>query len=188
MRRFFRHRGARGATLIEVLVSIVIASVGLLAMVGISAAALRYSKFTQHRASASLLAGEIAERMRANAYAAGALSFYSFQLSMGEQADLGAAPDPLCQLPADVCTQQQIAAADLWQWRSNVRTQLPDGSVTVIPDAAAARSADVWVAWRDAGVASEAEIARAGGARECPLSLESSTDPNVRCVHLRVRL
>lgn len=178
----------RGATLIEVLVSVVIASVGLLAMAGISAAALKYSKFSQHRASASLLAGEIAERMRANAYAADALGNYRFQQSMADQVNLGAEPVPACQAAAEVCTPAQMAAADLWQWRANVRDQLPGGAVAVAPDTAVARSVDVWVAWRDAGLASDAEIVRTGGARECPLSLETSADPNVRCLHLRVRL
>lgn len=179
---------ASGATLIEVLVSIVIASVGLLAMAGISAAALKYTKFSQHRASASQLAAEIAERMRANAFAPNAVANYQYLESMGNQHDLGAAPVPACEVVTDVCTLQQVAAADLWQWRSHVRSQLPGGSVAVSPDPAAARSVDVWVAWRDASLGSEDEIVRTGGARECPLSLEASADPNVRCVYLRVRL
>lgn len=186
-RRPLPSRG-RGATLIEVLVSIVIASVGLLAMAGISAAALKYSKFSQHRASASQLAAEIAERMRATAYAPNALLNYQYQASMANQTDLGPAPVPACEVPTDVCTPEQVAAADLWQWRTHVRSQLPSGSVSVAPDAAAARSVDVWVAWRDASLGAEDEIVRTGGARECPLSLEASADPNVRCVYLRVRL
>lgn len=181
-------RAAAGATLVEVLVAIVIASIGLLAMAGISAAALRYSKFSQHRASASQLAAEIAERMRANAYAPNALANYRYQESMAAQADLGLPPNPTCLAVSDVCTLEQVAAADLWQWRSNVRSELPGGSVAVSPDAAAPRSVDIWVAWRDAALASEQEIVRTGGAKECPLSLEASTDPNVRCVYLRVRL
>lgn len=183
-----RRRAAAGATLVEVLVAIVIASIGLLAMAGISAAALRYSKFSQHRASASQLAAEIAERMRANAYAPDALASYRYQESMTDQAELGTAPDPACLAVSDACTLEQVAAADLWQWRSNVRSELPGGSVAVSPDAAAPRSVDIWVAWRDAALASEQEIVRTGGAKECPLSLEASTDPNVRCVYLRVRL
>jgi hypothetical protein len=48
--------GMFGASLIEVLVSIVIASIGLLALAGVNAASIRYTKMSQYRATATQLA------------------------------------------------------------------------------------------------------------------------------------
>ena len=59
-------RRMSGVSLIEVLVSIVVASIGLLALAGVNAAALRYAKMTQYRAVATQMASDIADRMRAN--------------------------------------------------------------------------------------------------------------------------
>lgn len=181
-------RAHSGVSLLEVLISILIASVGLLAMAGISAAALKQSKFSQSRAGASQLAMEIAERMRATAFVTSDLALYDYQRSMSAQATLEPAPSPLCEAAADNCTRAQMAAADLWQWRAHVRSQLPAGSAVVMPDPTLPGSVDIWVAWRDAAPASAEENVRTGGAKECPLALESTDDLNVRCVHLRARI
>ena len=61
-------RRARGVSMIEVLVSIVIASIGLLALAGVNAAAVRLTKMSQYRATATLLANDIGERMRCLLY------------------------------------------------------------------------------------------------------------------------
>lgn len=56
----------RGLSLIEVLVAIVVLSVGLLAMAGLQLTGLRASQGAGLRAQAATLASDMAERMRAN--------------------------------------------------------------------------------------------------------------------------
>jgi len=191
-----------GASLIEVLVSIVIASVGLLALAGINAASLRYGKLSQYRATATQLATDIAERMRANnvngatvvagvSTAVTNVNRYAYTQTFAlQEAAVPVAPNPSCESSAHTCTADQIAAADLYRWRLTVRDNLPSGSVFLLPDAAvtSAGAADLWIVWRDAAVKSTDEQVRTGGARECPIDLEVSTDSSIRCLYFRVTL
>jgi type IV pilus assembly protein PilV len=59
-------RRQRGLSLIEVLVAIVIISLGLLGMAGLQASGLRTSQSAFYRAQAAQFANDMAERMRAN--------------------------------------------------------------------------------------------------------------------------
>lgn len=63
---FPRVRHQRGLSLLEVLVAIVILSLGLLGMAGLQAASLRTSQGSFYRAQAAQYADDMAERMRAN--------------------------------------------------------------------------------------------------------------------------
>jgi len=143
----------RGASLIEVLVSIVISAIGLLALAGVNAAAMRYTKMSQYRATATQLASDMGERMRANkgvpakaavvgppAVAAQlATGFfagnYDFTDDFAAQVTPPTLPtgNDLCNV-ATPCTATQIADLDLIQWRLLVRDQLPEGSVFLLRD------------------------------------------------------
>ena len=70
----------RGFSMIEVLVAIVISAVALLALAGVNAASLRYTKMSQYRATATQLANDMGERLRANkgSPAVGALAATGF--------------------------------------------------------------------------------------------------------------
>jgi type IV pilus assembly protein PilV len=182
-----RIRREFGASLIEVLVSIVIASIGLLALAGINAASLRYSKMSQYRATASQLVNDIAERIRANNTSAGTLLAYTVNSAFVDQVPLPAAAVPACNTVADSCTDIQMAAADLQQWRTTVRSRLPEGSVSVLPDAAVPGAFDVWIAWRDPTLAAADETPTVG-ALECSGDLNVAADPQVRCLYFRVKI
>jgi type IV pilus assembly protein PilV len=52
-----------GFTLIEVLVSLLVFSIGLLALVGLQGAAIRFASDAQHRASATFLADQLFARI-----------------------------------------------------------------------------------------------------------------------------
>lgn len=175
-------RRARGGSLLEVLVSIVIASIGLLGLAGINATAVRYGKLSQYRAIATLLVGDITERMRANPTAVAA-SNYQFQQDYVTQQAAIAAVNPACNSVATACTPAQMAAADIAAWRQSVRSSLPSGSVRI--DRTASGASDVWIAWTDAGN----EHVLTGGALECPASLGlTAADSNVRCIYFRVQV
>lgn len=193
-----------GVSLIEVLVSIVIASIALLALAGVNASSIRYTKMSQYRATAARLAGDIGERMRANkgqaavAAAVGppvvvgvaATGFFAGDYDytaddFSEQATKAVLPGTLCNTAASNCTPAQIAALDLAQWRILVRDQLPEGSVFISRQAGQV-AADVWVVWRDPAVASTDEAPAL--ANECPNALSTGGDLSVRCSFFRINL
>lgn len=184
----------KGGMLIEVLVSIVISSIALLALAGVNASAVRYTKMSQYRATATLLVNDFGERMRANKGkpAEGAVldqgffaGYYDYSSDFAAQASSPAAPTTLCNTAASSCTSQQIAELDMLQWRIQVRTQLPEGSVFMIRQAGA-NAADVWISWRDPAVASNDDSPALTG--ECPDGLNLGSDRSVRCSYFRINL
>lgn len=171
----------QGFLLLEVVVSLLISALGLLALAGVHAAALRYGKLSQHRALATQLGQDFAERLRANK---AQLGDYAFGASFAAQAGTLPAPLVLCSGAAQTCSASQMAQADLAQWRQAVRAALPEGSVHVLHHASAL-AADVWVAWREPVVAEDETLSASG---ECPAALLSGAGPGVRCSYFRVQL
>lgn len=178
-------RNQAGVSLIEVLVSIVIASIGLLALAGVNATSIRYTKLSQYRGTATQLATDIGERIRANKGGMAAYVLPLAETSFAGQNALPAAPALLCNAVADTCTANQLAASDMYAWRVLVRDQLPNGSVA-ISHIAAQSASDVWVVWRDPAVANDDEFALS--ANECPASLTVAADRSIRCSYFRINL
>lgn len=114
-------RQQRGFTLLEVLVAIVVVSLGLLGLAGLQAATLRNNQIAYYRAVAIQQAYDMADRIRANQIGA----------RNGNYNNLGAGipADPDCV--ANVCSAAQIATADHSQWNNNNARLLPNGSGTV---------------------------------------------------------
>ncbi len=188
--RLKARRKIAGASLIEVAVSIVIASVGLLALAAVNAASVRYAKLSQYRATASQLAVDIGERIRANkgdpllpsGFYAGA---YDFTLDFAAQAAEASLPAVLCNTAAATCSSAQIAALDLAQWRLWVRSQLPQGSAFLQRDVGAG-AMDVWVAWREPALADSTSRVN-----ECPSGLTKGSEQDqasIRCLYFRIKL
>ncbi len=179
-------RGVRGVSLIEVLIAIVIASIGLLALAGVNASSVRYTKMSQYRGTATLLANDIGERMRANK---SGLASYTLTTSFATQSTVPVLPTApnaaLCNDYATTCNAAAIANADLVSWQVLVRDQLPEGSA-YISILGAQSAADVWLVWRDPAVASTDEAPAVTG--ECPNGLTVSADPSVRCSYFRINL
>jgi type IV pilus assembly protein PilV len=107
-------RHQRGLSLLEVLVAIVILSIGLLGMAGLQAASLRASQGSHYRAQAAQYADDMAERMRANL---GQARTYGHAL--------GNAPP----------TGTSVRDRDLAEWLARVAT-LPGGAGSVAVDLA----------------------------------------------------
>lgn len=181
-RQTMRLKRAAGVSLIEVLVSIVIASIGLLALAGVNATSVRYTKLSQYRGTATLLANDIGERMRANR---AGLANYSLETSFASQAALPGAAAVICNDYGGTCTALQMTDYDMQTWRVLVRDQLPEGSVYIRYQSVQV-AADVWVVWRDPAVSSTDESP--AGANECPGTLSVAADPSVRCSYFRINL
>lgn len=127
-----RHRTA-GLTLVEILVAMVVISVGLLGVAGLHAMSLRNNYDALMRSHASALASDIADRMRANRAAAlDAASEYEIALTDKTPA-LGKTPS--------------IAAVDKYEWRTALSTQLPQGNGSVSIDPVTRRIVTITIQW-----------------------------------------
>jgi len=112
-----------GVTLIEVLVAILILSFGLLGSAGLQMAGLRAALAANQRTTATLLAYDIADRMRANMTGVIAGNYHGYT----------ATQDVNC-LQAAGCTAQQMAQHDMWEWAQAIAAQLPSGIDIVCRD------------------------------------------------------
>lgn len=196
----------RGVSLIEVLVAILIVSMGVMAMAGLLAASTRLGKASEYRATASLLAADIADRMKANICGArGRFVSPSGATVCGTAPAAGSydqttafvipapAPgaDPACAV-AKACTPAEMAALDLAQWNRAVYYGLPNGMGYVKFDAAGT-AVDVWVAWLDPNASSGTDYDAvetrdlASNRYLCPPTFRGTT-PKPRCVYVRVAL
>jgi type IV pilus assembly protein PilV len=128
-----QRRGAKGFTLLEVLVSVVVLSFGVLGVVGLQAAALQANKDARYQSSASRLARELADMMRDNptiALASGAGNPY-----------MGTFSAPTVTPPAQncyttPCTLNPLALAnfEVADWLTRVYDELPGAQVVVCSD------------------------------------------------------
>lgn len=151
-----RARYAKGVTLIEMMVAVLVLSVGLLGIAGLQAATAKYKINTWSRSQASVLLSDLAERLRINPEAAGttfggngetATSLYVLgdNWTTQQAADLSADPNPNCETAA--CTSTERAAFDLLMWRKRVREGMPQGAALVSGDRA--KGIDVTMMWFD---------------------------------------
>jgi len=174
----------RGASLIEILVAVLIVTFGILALAALQANSVRYNKTSELRTVASLLAKDMADRMRANVTGVQVLSYNSSETTYANAASTVAnetmANIPTCDYPV-VCSAQQIAAIDLAQWRRSLY-QAP--SVT----GGGGASADLWVVWDDSA-ASGGGSATSTDASNCPPNWNAvNTQVAYNCLYMRVAL
>lgn len=119
----------KGFTLLEVLVAMLILSIGLLGLAGLMASSLRNNHSAYYRSQATWLAYDVIDRMRTNrpnaaAYVVG----------------IGAASGAV-----------GMAGTDITDWKAMIANTLPegDGSVAVVA-AGEARTVTVDIQWNDA--------------------------------------
>lgn len=128
MRAVDRHR-ARGMSLVEVLVSMVVVSVGALSATSLQIVAKRTNRDAAQRLEATHLASSLIERMRANNAPAALVAYagmggYSSTVTrpigggeLGRLLGLDCAVNAAscCLVGASACTGEQVAAVELWQ-------------------------------------------------------------------------
>jgi type IV pilus assembly protein PilV len=112
--RYVLHQ--RGVTLIEVLVALLIFSIGMLGVAGLLMMAARSVHGAYLRTQVTFLAQGMADRMSANLVGVWK-GYYN-----------GAYPAPGTQSCAGGCTPQQLAEHDKVRWSSQLDTFLPAGS------------------------------------------------------------
>ena len=139
-------KGIRGFSLIEVLIALIVMSVGMLGIAGLYVHGMQAGRTSLFRHHAVTLAGDVADRIRANPDAGAAY------------VDAGASPAPAtnCIGGGSDCTPAEMAANDKFLWDEQAGATLPDGDVTVGFAAGAAGAPSdytVTVSWSEPGQA-----------------------------------
>ena len=126
----FERARARGFTLIEALVALLILSIGLLGVAALQLTSLRSNHSSSLRSQATLLAYDIVDRMRANQNAAKAGAY-----------DIALAGSP---------TAGTVAGDDLVRWKQNLTNTLPVGKGAVARSGAgSATKFTITIQWDD---------------------------------------
>ena len=97
-----------GATLIEVLVAVIVMSVGLVGLAALQTLSLKNNHSAYLRTQATFLVYDMVDRMRANLIEAQAGSYVT---------SLGTAPSGTTNCQASACTSADLATFDVNEWK-----------------------------------------------------------------------
>ena len=145
---------SKGVTLIEMMVAILVLSIGMLGIAGLQAATSKYKINTWVRSSASTLLSDISERVRINPDAAGtsfanegvtATSEYVISANWAAQQSDALAITKNCETAA--CTSSERATYDLLIWRQRLRESMPQGAALISGDRR--NGLDITMMWFD---------------------------------------
>lgn len=110
----------RGFTMLEVMIAIVVVSFGLLGLAGLQAFALKNNQNAALRSLATVLAGDMIDRMKANFQ-----GVIAGEYDKPNIADY-TTPVPGCNTTAG-CTPANLAQNDRYEWAQRVAASLPGG-------------------------------------------------------------
>lgn len=179
-----------GATLIEVLVTMLILSIGLLAMGAMMSYATLLPKFSGNRSVAISTATDMIERMRANASTESptfSISNYAtstFTASSSFVASSSLPSGSTCAFPN--CTQTTQAVEDLARIQWQLNQQLTPAGMTIQATDAVNNEGNLWVIWQEATSFGSFTSSTSDNCPAAVLALALSPPP--RCVYLPFKL
>ncbi|MEL7185701.1 MAG: type IV pilus modification protein PilV [Pseudomonadota bacterium] len=118
----------RGFSLVEVLIALVIMSVGMLGIAGLYVQSMQAGRTSMFRHHAVTLAGDVADRIRANPTAGAAYNHAASATGTNNN----------CVAMSTDCNPAEMAANDIFVWQTQADDSLPNGTVAVAFTAAAA--------------------------------------------------
>lgn len=134
------HR-THGFTLLEVMIALMVTSIGLLGLAALQANSMRFNQTAYLRGQAALLAYDMADRMRANKAGIDAGDY---------NAPPGTIADPGCITTTTGCTPAEMAQYDFFQWQQLLGRYLPGSAAsTYAVDGTNANRFNITVAWRE---------------------------------------
>lgn len=174
----------RGVSMIEVMVAILITSLGVLAMAGLLATSARFGKTAEFRSISTLMAADIADRIRANRVGLLNYNLANITLNTAAPSQAGA-----CATPG-TCLPDEIAAIDLAEWQATLFNNLPGGTGHINLSDAANGMLDIWVIWEDPDALNVGFSVNAGADVNggCPPAFTTASGNTPRCMFFRVGL
>ena len=135
----FVTRAQRGFSLIEVLIALIIMSVGMLGIASLYVQSMQAGRTSLFRHNAVTLAGDVTDRIRANPTAAAAYE--------------GAGADNGCIAGTTACSDAEMAAQDILLWDQQAVAPLQNGVVAVpVAETAIPTSYSIAITWVEPGL------------------------------------
>ncbi len=129
----------RGFSLIEVLIALIVMSVGMLGIAGLYVQSMQAGRTSMFRHNAVTLAGDVADRMRANPAA-------------GATYTAGVGANNNCVAGGIDCSPTEMAQHDIELWQQQATNTLPNGSVQITVDnGTTPPTYDIVVSWDEPG-------------------------------------
>ena len=127
---------SQGFSLIEVLISLVILSIGLLGLMSLQLQALQTNNNSNLRTLATIAAYDMSERIRANSLGLKAGN-YDKILTTTSGSD------------CSTCSTSQLALKDIFEWHRDLKANLPEGEGSVSVSSTADDGLDITVSWKE---------------------------------------
>ena len=127
----------RGFSLIEVLIALIVMSVGMLGIAGLYVHGMQAGRTSLFRHHAVTLAGDVADRIRAN--------------PQGRANYEGVGANHNCVAGGVDCDAAEMAANDILLWDAQAVNTLPNGDVAVDYVAGTPAQYTVTISWSEAG-------------------------------------
>ena len=109
--RYIERKHQTGVGLVEILIAVLLMSLGFLATAQMQIQSMRNSRGSYNQSQAYLLATDIIDRMRTNIDGVAAGFYDNFQTT-------AAATNPNCN--TKVCSDNELAQQDLYEWSANL--------------------------------------------------------------------
>jgi type IV pilus assembly protein PilV len=133
----------RAFSLVEVLIALIVLSVGMLGIAGLYVHSMQAGRTSLFRHHAVTLAGDVADRIRANPKAGIAYVDTGPEAGTDEYG---------CVAGVSNCTREQMAAQDKFLWDRQAQATLPEGDVIVSYDNGVVPAMyTVIISWQEAG-------------------------------------
>lgn len=109
-----------GFTLLEILIAVVVLSIGLLGIAGLQAVGQQSNHSAYLRSQATALAYDMIDRMRANNAGVANGDYDAIDTTANTYTDPGCA--------SSTCSSTQMAQYDMYDWQQELANQLPTGN------------------------------------------------------------
>jgi len=132
-------RGRRGNqmgwSLMEVLVAVFVLGTGIVGALGMQLGALRTARQSAYLSTATELASDITDRMRADHRANGTNGTDNPFVGLDyDAANAPSAPGATCHGPDATCTPDQMVRFDIYEWEQRLRAALPGARAVICRD------------------------------------------------------
>jgi type IV pilus assembly protein PilV len=182
-----------GASMPEILITVLIISFGLLALAGMQSYAVAVNTLSGNRAIAAVQANDLLEMLKANRVGFTAGNYARAAAFNNTSRTFTKYVVPTCTHP---CAANVLATHDLQMFTARLKTALPAGDYRLVT-IAGTTTADLWILWAEQVLTkgiNENEGTADKVSDSCPATMQtdtggtSSTLRGLRCFYMRVSL
>jgi type IV pilus assembly protein PilV len=195
-----KHLAPTGASMPEILITVLIVSFGLLALASMQTYAVAINKLAGNRSMAAIMANDLIEILHANKNGYHPTGSYDRLVNFSRTDDdrtVTAFATPACVATRN-CAPDVLAAHDMNMFRARLKAALPYGDYRLQRDAnIPAQWADIWILWAEQittrNQANAVEDATDRINDNCPADMQVAADANsplrgLRCFYMRIPL